>query len=60
VHWQATLRLVGGTGLGEVLVQLKREFADAKFRSRAHDWRIVNAGAGRVAHKASEQGGRGL
>jgi hypothetical protein len=51
----SSVRLAGVTGLGEVLVQLKRELAGANLRSRARGWRIANAGAERVAHKASEQ-----
>lgn len=49
------VRLTGGAGLREVLVQLKGELAGANLRSGASGWRVVDAGAERVAHKASEQ-----
>jgi hypothetical protein len=47
--------LAGGAGLLEVLVQRKCKFAGANLRPRARSWRVIDAGAKRVAHKASEQ-----
>lgn len=47
--------LAGRASLHEVLVELERELASADLRARAGGRRVVNAGAERVAHEASEE-----
>lgn len=49
------VRLTGRASLREVLVELERELAGAELRARAGGRRVVNAGAERVAHEASEE-----
>ena len=49
------VRLAGWACLSEVLIELERELAGPNLRPRAGGRRVVNAGAERVAHEASEE-----
>jgi hypothetical protein len=49
------VRLAGWACLREVLIELKRELAGPDLRPRAGGRCVVNAGAERVAHEASEE-----
>ena len=49
------VRLAGWACLSEVLIELERELAGPDLRPRAGGRRVVNAGAERVAHEASEE-----
>ena len=49
------VRLAGWARLREVLIELERELAGPDLRPRASGRRVVNAGAERVAHEASEE-----
>ena len=49
------VRLAGWACLSEVLIELERELAGPDLRPRASGRRVVNAGAERVAHEASEE-----
>lgn len=49
------VRLAGWARIRKILVKLERELAGANLRPRAGGRRVVNAGAERVAHEASEE-----